>query len=504
MDKQKLIKVADYAMTTSLCVLLFLCFCFPAQSQLVKIPFLGLVCLAGLYELFKSRGKVITKQIWFWMLLYWIYNLIWSVLGFANEQPAASSYFRLGVIWPVVFLLIIATIDRNRIQWLDRVIFIILSFQVVAVVLMIGYGFQWWPNLLRWIFPTSRVGIHLGYIHVTGHFIGGMAFTVPYVYSRFVIDKPQRNCMNAVYLTVWFVVIMALVATSRRILLVLVVICALATIIVALLRKEDRKRMIVRSVCGLMITIVFIGCTVILTSNLATNFLNKNYDEIYETTFEHHHDASGKIKNVENVVFNLAGTQKYIEMFGQEKVPVTEPNTEPNNVPSTETEPNSSTNPVTSPTEPSTLAPFVDRINSMLGELTGDSVRGRIINGALKGWTESPVFGVGFGAQLPGYEKNASVGIYEMEFVVRLYTTGIVGLLFLLGLMLYVGIAGINQMRKALSSLRMIAPCIVSYLGAAVATVSNPYIFSGFDYLFMLFLPVAFLNCAIREQEEKE
>ena len=492
LNKPKFIGTARKLITGCFCALLVLCLCIPAQSQIVKIPFLGMVAVGGLYYLIHSRGKAVSKQVWIWFGLYLAYNLVWSVLGFVNNQPAVSSYFRLGVIWSVIFLFVIAVIDQNRIKWIDRLMIAVLAFQVICILLMIGYAFQLWPNVLKWLFPAARVGIHVGYVHVTGHFIGGMAFTVPYVYCRFVLGTPQKSWKTIVGIFLWLLVILVMVATSRRILLLVLLACTAATIVAACLRKESRRQKLIRAVVGMVLTCVFLGISAVVTSNMATSFLEANFEEIYQATYAHNHDESGNIKYLDGLVLDVSETQKYQQMKDAMNKPPVEPeNPKP-------TEPNVSTK----PQNPSMDA-FGDRVN-MLEDLTSSSVRGQIIQMAIKGWKTAPILGVGFGAELPGLEKEEGKGIYEMEFVVRLYTTGILGLALLLGLMIYIGVYGIRLMRKSKKALLMLAPCLVAYLGAVVATISNPYIFSGFDYLLMLFLPVAFINCAVKAEKESK
>ena len=75
-NKQKLIPLKNCLITVTLCALLALCMCFPAQSQIVKLPFLGIVAVEGIYYLALTQGKAISQKIWIWMGLYLAYNLI--------------------------------------------------------------------------------------------------------------------------------------------------------------------------------------------------------------------------------------------------------------------------------------------------------------------------------------------------------------------------------------------------------------------------------------------
>ena len=48
------------------CILIALCLCLPAQSQIIKIPFLGAACVLGAVRLWLTRGKAISKATWIW------------------------------------------------------------------------------------------------------------------------------------------------------------------------------------------------------------------------------------------------------------------------------------------------------------------------------------------------------------------------------------------------------------------------------------------------------
>lgn len=470
------------------CVLIALCLCLPAQSQIVKIPFLGLACVIGLIRLLQSRGQAITKATWIWYGIYLVYNLIWSVFGIVRGYAGASNYFRLGVIWPIAFFLLTACFGKNTLKWVARTMFLVVALQVIAVFILIGYALQLWPNILQWIYPKAAVGIHPGYLHVVGHFIGGMAFSVPFVYSYMVLNRKTKPVWQLLFLPAWFLVMLALVSTSRRILLVVLIVCTVAVIVVPLLRRVDRRKLLLRSVIGFAVTCVFLWAAISLVSNISNSFLRNHYDAVLKVI---HNESAEQddIRYTGNLVFDLEG----VVPPGKDGLTDDPNQTNPN-------DPNH-----TNPTDPDKddtpgISGFKDRVDGLIGEMGGENVRSYILTSVLENWTDSPIVGVGFGAPLPGYESSGD-GIYEMEYVVRLYTSGLLGLAILLALMLYVGIAPLKHISRYGEDMTTLAPCTVAYLGAVVATLSNPYIFSGFDYLLMLFLPVAFLN-SIRKNKE--
>ena len=484
----------------AVCILIALCICLPAQSQILKIPFLGAACGLGAIRLWLTRGKAISKATWIWFGAYLVYNLFWSVLGIVNGHFGATGYFRLGVIWPVLFFLITVCITADTVKWITRVMILATVIQTMCIYILLGYAFQLWPNILKPIYADSAVGVHPGYIHVVSHFVGGLAFTAPYVYTHFLLKKDVKPVFWVLLLVVWFVIVAAVVATSRRVLLVVLLVCTASVLVIPFLHKSGRMRLLIRAVAGLCITGVFMVAATGLVIYGSTTFLSNNYDDLLKV-IQNKPEEQATIQYIDGLVYDLEG----IIPPGQEDPEDSKP-TEDTKAP-TETEDPPGTGKPTSPTKPDNSQVgddgFKDRVTGLLGELNDGTVRGNILAGALGHWAGSPIIGVGFGAVLPGYVAGGD-GIYEMEYVVRLYTSGLLGIAILLALMLFVGIAPLRKICKDNKYACYLAPCTVAYLGAAVATISNPYIFSGFDYLLMLFLPVAFLNSVNTEKEISE
>ncbi len=503
--------------SAALICLIALCFAVPAQSQIIKIPFLGITCLGGLYTIWKTKGSNISKTVAVWFALFLLYNLIWSVLGFVNRQVAASDYFRLGVVWTTVFFFVVACISEKNIKWIFYAVIGCLCLETVGVLLILGYGFQLWPNVIKPIFPTAAIGIHIGYTHISAHFTGGMAFAAPIVYCLFVMGKERGIWKKVLLFALWFVVVFAVVATSRRILLLILPVTCVAVVIAACcMEAAKRKRYVFRALIGGVMTGVYMLASIGIVSTVSTNFLRDNYDSLI-AVIQNRYEYDGDIKYLEGIVFDPLGYNGDEILLPTDPIETEPTETEPTETEPTETEPTETEPTETEPfetdpseTEPSITEPdkqnqgFLARIQRLAAHLQKGTPRGEQMISVLENWPKAFWFGVGFGAELPGYPWNDGSALYEMEFVVRVYSSGLIGILWLLAQLAFLGIYGIRLLIRKKWTGGYLAPMLVGYLAALIATLSNPYIFSGFDYLLMLFLPVAFLNCAETSVENQQ
>lgn len=112
----------------------------------------------------------------------------------------------------------------------------------------------------------------------------------------------------------------------------------------------------------------------------------------------------------------------------------------------------------------------------------------------LDGWAYSPFFGAGLGAVAEGPIRSMEMPwSYELYFISLLFHTGIVGIAayaFGIGWILFHGVRIIR--RDSVLRLHMI-PVLVAMICFLVASNTNPYL-GKFDYLWVVFLPVAIIN----------
>lgn len=104
----------------------------------------------------------------------------------------------------------------------------------------------------------------------------------------------------------------------------------------------------------------------------------------------------------------------------------------------------------------------------------------------------SPLWGHGFAAEISYYKRSDSVPwAYELSYYDDLFKTGIIGFLFFLifiGGIFYEGIKIIKN-----SGDYLMIGLLAALFSFLIANATNPFL-SSFDYLWTLFLPIAYIN----------
>ena len=115
--------------------------------------------------------------------------------------------------------------------------------------------------------------------------------------------------------------------------------------------------------------------------------------------------------------------------------------------------------------------------------------------GALvNGWLESPLLGSGHGMPAPDVIRSVETPwAYELTYLALLYHTGVVGTLAYASGLAWIGTMSYRIARRGWSE----APALMATLSGTViflaANATNPYL-EKYDYLWVIFLPVAFVN----------
>jgi hypothetical protein len=115
----------------------------------------------------------------------------------------------------------------------------------------------------------------------------------------------------------------------------------------------------------------------------------------------------------------------------------------------------------------------------------------------IRGWRSSPLLGSGHGAPASGVIRSATMPwAYELAYLALLYHTGIVGfVLYALGVV-WIYVQGFLIIRQGGPLAPLMSATLTGTTTFLIANATNPYL-EKFDCLWVLFLPIAFVNCSL-------
>ncbi|PEN43548.1 hypothetical protein CN540_31255 [Bacillus toyonensis] len=111
----------------------------------------------------------------------------------------------------------------------------------------------------------------------------------------------------------------------------------------------------------------------------------------------------------------------------------------------------------------------------------------------INGWGENPFLGAGLGAKAELIRSEEQPWAYELQYLAYLFQTGLVGIISYACGLLWIFIQGIRMIRVGKIESIMITPLLVGLACFLLANASNPYL-SKYDYLWVIFLPIAYIN----------
>jgi len=118
----------------------------------------------------------------------------------------------------------------------------------------------------------------------------------------------------------------------------------------------------------------------------------------------------------------------------------------------------------------------------------------------LKDWTNYPLLGAGHGAAVAFRRSTDQAWAYELYYVSLLHKTGIVGIICYGSWVLWILGAGSRIIRYGQTLSFKILPVLVGCTCFLIANATNPYL-GKYDYIWVLFLPIAFINCSLLQRK---
>jgi hypothetical protein len=112
----------------------------------------------------------------------------------------------------------------------------------------------------------------------------------------------------------------------------------------------------------------------------------------------------------------------------------------------------------------------------------------------LHGWSERPLFGAGHGASVAGSLRSHEMPwAYELSYMALLFHAGMVGILAYASAVVWIFMMGVKIIRLGDEFSLYMLPLLVGFSCFLIGNASNPYL-EKYDYIWVIFLPVAFIN----------
>jgi hypothetical protein len=122
----------------------------------------------------------------------------------------------------------------------------------------------------------------------------------------------------------------------------------------------------------------------------------------------------------------------------------------------------------------------------------------------LQEWSESPLFGVGHGASAKGYIRSVEQPwAYELAYLALLFHTGMLGFLAYTAGVAWIFWMGVKIIRLGNRLSFYMIPVLVGCTCFLIGNSTNPYL-EKFDYIWVIFLPVAFINSWLLNRDRQE
>jgi hypothetical protein len=367
-------------------------------------------------KIFWSGRLDLHPHVFVWWNVFLAHGLVWILIGLLNCNSGIVDSIRLSVLWVLLYGLFVAGVSGKR--SVDLIVKMIVFAGGLISLYNIGF-------ILKTIgaIPDNRVfdlemganiGIHAGYIQLTAHNIGTLAFVTPFLFSLLVFSEDTfilKIRRRTIFLLLFITICTALLS-GRRILwiniLITPIVCYLLSGFV-----ENRSRRWNRKLLCTTIPIVAAGAALFAYFAIYTDW------------------SAGE---------------------------------------------------------------FLKRFSGLLEE------EERFLQSAalFEGFAEAPILGTGFGRGVPSVIRSVErPWVYEMSYNVMLYNVGILGMAIYVGCIGWVYRAGLKMAGQHPAERPIMLSLLVGMTSFLIANATNPY-FGSYDFMWTLFLPVAYINQMMR------
>ena len=161
--------------------LFFLMVIAPQLFSYVKLPLL-LGTFFLIFITLNSKKKLYSKIYVYWFFFYISFYILWISYGVIFRNPGIYDYFRVQILWPIFYFILISTISSLNI--ILKIFKILIGFTFLISIYLF-YKFleiiNLVPSFLNFEGESFAIGIHSGYIQIVSLSIGSLTFLLPFI-----------------------------------------------------------------------------------------------------------------------------------------------------------------------------------------------------------------------------------------------------------------------------------------------------------------------------------
>jgi len=246
--------------------LFFLMMFLPQTHQEIKYVLLCFSLIFGIFIATSSKFYY-SKTFFFWFYVYIGFYLIWISLGFLNGNPGVIDFFRIQVLWPFIFVVLVSYINSQKIIYHLFKMMIITSL-IISIYNI--YNFLVFINIAPFLLDLTgdfAVGIHSGYSQITSLSINTLTFLMPFIIGTTITSNDllkNINVSRTLLIVTLIACILCTILSGRRIFWLIYIFNIIVIIIIRRSQLLLYKRIVTITLMISIILILFVSFNLIL------------------------------------------------------------------------------------------------------------------------------------------------------------------------------------------------------------------------------------------------
>lgn len=265
----KIINV-DYIISILLIILLTFMINLPTVHKDIKLVILILLVSIIVLKLFIRKRIYIDKDILIFFLITIFFSFIFMLNGLINNTPGATKVVTVMTLWPILWMLIISSIQNKDILNKINKVFIYSTYFIISyTIYFVLVQFAIVPNeLFINIYPVNKsgMGYYDGVIETSLLVFASLLFLIPYLIASIHLDVK----LNKTKLFMLILGIFVLIMSGRRALVVVSLFSIFLIFLIKLNFKNYKIKYIFKKnkkIYGYVILVMFSMLIILINTN---------------------------------------------------------------------------------------------------------------------------------------------------------------------------------------------------------------------------------------------